>query len=151
MRLSILLLLVGTAAACSDPTAVRMESLRSSASALTASWGERETWRGLSLQLSLAASDTTLRGSGTYSTSGRTGAIPDITGYVFWQDSAFVPSGHVMPAHAVVVLDLTFDTGPSARFDQGVLIGHDTLSGVLTFADAPYASYGTRFVREPLQ
>ncbi len=148
MRLSaVLLLLVGSTAACSDPTAVQKEDVRSTASALTASWQEIETWRGLSLRMSLAASDTTLRGSGTYATTGRTGAIPSITGYTVWRDSAFVPSGHVLPAHAEVVLNLAFDNGLAARFDQGVLLGQDTLSGVLTFADSAYTSYGTRFAR----
>lgn len=56
-----------------------------------------------------------------------------------------------MPAHAEVVLDLAFDNGLSAHFDQGVLPSHDTLSGVLTFSDSPYVSYGTSFARETVQ
>ncbi len=151
MRAPILLLLVTSALACSDPTAVRTETLRSTANSLAASWSEVQTWRGMSIQMSLGAADTTLRGSGTYRTIGQTGAIPRITGYVVWQDSAFVPSGGVMPAHPEVVLDLAFDKGLAARFDQGVLLGHDTLSGGLTFSDSTYVSYGTSFARRSVQ
>lgn len=147
MRLSILLLLATSTAACSDPAAVRTDTVRSTAAAMAATWRENETWRGLSIQISLAASDTTLQGSGTYSTTGRTGAIPSITGYVFWQDAVFVPSGQVMPAHPEVVLDLVLDNGLSAHFDQAVLINHDTLRGALTFSDSTYKSYGTSFAR----
>ena len=58
-----------------------------------------------------------------------------------------VPSGHVMPAHPVVVLNFAFANGTSAPFDEAVLQGQDTLSGALTFSDAPFSTYGTSFVR----
>lgn len=151
MRLSVLLLLVTSTAACSDPAEVRTDTVRSTANAMAASWKEIDTWRGISIQMSLTASDTILQGSGTYSTTGHAGAIPSITGYVFWQDSAFVPSGHVAPAHPEVELDLAFDNGLSAHFDQGVLINHDTLRGALTFSDSTHKSYGTSFARETVQ
>ena len=95
------------------------------------------------MRLSLAARDTTLSGTATSSPEG----TARITGYVFWQDAAFVPSGHVMPAHPVVVLTFAFANGTSAHFDQAVLQSQDTLSGALTFSDAPFSTYGTSFVR----
>ena len=43
------------------------------------------------------------------------------------------------------------EVGEHAPKGAGVLLGQDTLSGVLTFADSTYSSYGTRFVRQPGQ
>jgi hypothetical protein len=99
------------------------------------------------MRISLAARDTKLSGTATYSMTAGAGGTASITGYVFWQDAAFVPSGHVMPAHPVVVLNFALANGTSARFDQAVLQGQDTLSGALTFSDAPFSTYGTSFVR----
>lgn len=99
------------------------------------------------MQISLTASDTTLAGSATYTMTGGTGGTANVTGYVFWQDSATVPSGRMMPAHSVVVLHFAFSDGRSARFDQAVLRGQDTLSGALTFDDQPSSSYGATFTR----
>jgi len=99
------------------------------------------------MQIVLAARDTTLAGSATYSAAGGTGGTANVTGYVFWQDAGFVPAGYVIPAHPVVVPDLGFGDGSSARFDQGVLSGQGDLSGVLIFSDDSSTSYGTTFVR----
>lgn len=106
-----------------------------------------EAWHGISMRMSLVATDSTLVGTGTYNTSTESGGTARITGYVFWQDEAFVPSGNMMPAHPVVVLALTLDNGLSARLDQAVLQGQDTLRGALTFSDEASATYGTMFVR----
>ena len=151
MRPFVVLLVAATFAACSDSTGCASTapcaSLRSTASSVAGSWKETQTWRNISLQVSLAASDTTLAGSATYDVTGGAAGTANVTGYVFWQDSAFVPSGHVVPAHAVVVLDFAFDNGTSAHFDQGALSGQNALSGALTFSDDASASYGTTFVR----
>jgi hypothetical protein len=111
------------------------------------SWIEIETWRGISIRISLTARDSTLSGTATYNMTSGAAATASITGYVFWQDAGFVPSGNVMPAHPVVVLNFSLADGRSARFDQAVLQGQDTLSGALTFSDAPSSTYGTSFVR----
>ena len=151
MRASIALALAVTLAACSDssgcaPTAPCI-AVQSAAKIVAGSWREIESWGGLSMQISLAASDTTLAGSATYTVTGGTGGTANVTGYVFWQDSAAVPSGQMMPAHSVVVLYFAFSDGRSARFDQAVLRGQDTLSGALTFDDQPSSSFGATFVR----
>ncbi len=151
MRPFVALLVVATFAACSDATpcasTAPCASLRSTARSVAGSWKETQTWQNISLQVSLAAGDTTLSGSGTYDVIGGAAGTANVTGYVFWQDSAFVPAGFVMPAHPVLVLDFAFDDGTSAHFDQGVLSGPDALGGALTFSDDPSASYGTTFAR----
>ena len=48
---------------------------------------------------------------------------------------------------SVIVLHFAFSDGRSARFDQAVLRGQDTLSGALTFDDQPFSSYGATFTR----
>ena len=99
------------------------------------------------MRISLAARDTTLSGTAAYSMTNAGTGTASITGFVFWQDSGFVPSGNVMPAHPVVVLNLAFSNGTTARFDQAVLRKQDTLSGALTFSGEPFQTYGTTFVR----
>ena len=151
MRASVALALALTLAACSDssgcaPTAPCV-SVQSAAKTVAGSWREIESWGGRSMQISLTASDTTLAGSATYPVTGGTGGTAKVTGYVFWQDSATVPPGRMMPAHSVVVLHFAFSDGRSARFDQAVLRGQDTLSGALTFDDQPFSSYGATFTR----
>jgi hypothetical protein len=76
------------------------------------------------------------------------GAV-EIRGFVFWQDESFPPSGFVVPAQPVVVLDFTFDNGRTARFDQAILSGADTLNGALTFSEDKFHSYGVSFARSP--
>jgi hypothetical protein len=151
LRASIALALAVTVAACSNSNACASTApciaVQSAANTAAGSWREIESWRGLSIQISLTASDTTLAGLATYAVSGGTSGTANVTGYVFWQDSAAVPSGQMMPAHPVAVLHLAFSDGSSARFDQAVLRGQDTLSGALTFDDQPYSSYGATFVR----
>ena len=154
MRISLILLAAASVSACSGsgacaPTATCV-ALQSTAEAASGSWTETQTWRNISLQLSLSARDTTLAGTGTYTVTGLRTGTARVTGYVFWEDSGFVPSGHVVPAHAVVVLDFAFDDGTSAHFDQGTLSPQGTLSGVLTFSDDASTSYGTTFVRTGL-
>ena len=151
MRAPIVLPLVLALAACSTssecgPTAVCVAE-RSAATSVAGSWKEVETWRGISMQVSLAASDTSLAGSATYTGSGGTQGTAAVTGYVSWQDAMPVPSGGVMPAHPVVVLLFAFSDGTSARFDQAVLQGQDSLSGALTFSDQATTAYGTTFTR----
>lgn len=151
MRLATLLLFAAGIAACSDsngcaPTGPCVAQ-RSTADSVAGAWSEVQTWTGRSIHMSLAARDTTLFGSGTYSdTTGRAGSA-QISGYVFWQDSVFVPSGHMEPAHPVVVLHISFSDGTSAVFDQATIQQHTTLYGVLTFSTNGSASYGTAFVR----
>ena len=151
VRVCILLLLPTSLAACSGSSGCGSTApcgtVRSAAEAVAGSWTEVETWRGISMRISLAARDTTLSGTAIYSTHTSTEGTASIAGYVFWQDAANVPSGHVMPAHPVVVLNFAFANGTSAPFDEAVLQGQDTLSGALTFSDAPFSTYGTSFVR----
>ncbi len=147
---SVVLTLVAFAACSDSPgcaSTAPCTDLRATANSVAGSWTESQTWRNISLQVSLAARDTTLTGSATYRVTGGSTGTATVSGYVFWQDSAFVPSGHMMPAHSVVVLDFAFDDGNSARFNQGVLSGPNTLIGALTFSAAASASYGTSFVR----
>lgn len=99
---------------------------------------------GTTLFLSLTASDTTLRGTGNYGDQSRPVTA---VGYVFWQGSVNTPNG-VQPAGPRIVLNLTFDDGRTAVFDQGTIV-NGTLSGVLTFTDSLNHSYGLSFVREP--
>ncbi len=106
-----------------------------------------QTWRGVAIRMSLTARDTTLVGSGSYSDTSGAGGTAQVTGFVFWQDSGFVPAGYVVPPHPVVVLQFAFGNGKAATFDQGVIDQRNTLSGVLTFADDSFTSYGTTFVR----
>jgi hypothetical protein len=151
MRLSILVLLAFGVAACSDSTTCAPTApciaLRSTADSLTGSWKEVETWNGVTIRMSLTARDSTLAGAGTYSDTSGASGTGQVTGFVFWQDSTFVPAGYVMPAHPVVVLRFAFSNGRAATFDQGVIEQQNTLSGVLTFADDSSASYGVHFVR----
>src|SRR4051812_14480144 len=140
-------MLAGCSGSGGCPPTATCVAVRSAASTMSGSWKEVESWRGMSLRISVAASDTILSGSATYTMAGGTSGTARVDGYVFWQDSTPVPSGHVMPAHPVAVLYLKFSDGTSARFDQAVLRGQDTLSGALTFDDQAYASYGASFIR----
>ncbi len=151
MRLSIILSLVVGIAACSgsttcSPTAP-CTALRSTADSLAGSWREVQTWDGVAIQMSLTAHDSSLAGFGIYSDTSAVGGTAQVTGFVFWQDSTFVPAGYVIPAHPVVVLHFAFSSGRSATFNQGVIEQQNTLSGVLIFADDTSASFGTSFVR----
>ena len=151
MRACILLVLATALMACSgsDCGSTAPCRTRSAAEAVAGSWTEVETWQGISLRIALTAKDTTLSGTATYSPTEGSVGTARITGYVFWQNSAVVPSGNVMPAHSVVVLHLAFSNGTSARFDQAVLREQDTLSGALTFSGDPFTTYGTTFLRVP--
>ena len=149
VRICFLLVLATSLASCSASECGTTEACgtRSAAEAVAGSWTEVETWRDISIRMSLAATDTTLSGTATYAMTDGSIGTASITGYVFWQGSAFVPLGNVMPAHPVAVLNLAFSNGMAARFDQAVLLEQDTLSGALTFAGEPFKTYGTRFVR----
>lgn len=150
MRVCVLLVLATSFAACSgssDCFSTAPCGTRSTAEAVAGSWNEVENWQGISMRISLAARDTTLSGTATYNRTNAGTGTASITGFVFWQDSGFVPSGNVMPAHPVVVLNLAFSNGMTARFDQAVLRQQDTLSGALTFSGEPFTTYGTTFVR----
>jgi len=150
VRVCVLLVLATSLAACAGSSECRSTApcgTRSTAEAVAGSWTEVETWQGISMRISLAAVDTKLSGTATYSMTGAGTGTASITGYVFWQDAAAVPSGNVMPAHPVVVLNLAFSNGMTARFDQAVLREKDTLSGALTFSGEPFKTYGTTFVR----
>ena len=151
MRIALLLLAAASVSACSGtgacaPTATCV-ALHSTAKAATGSWMETQAWRNVQMQVSLSAFDTRLFGSANYWGTGLGAGTAKVTGYVFWQDAGNVPSGRVMPAHPVVVLDFAFDDGTSAHFDQGTLSPQGTLSGVLTFSDDASTSYGTIFIR----
>ena len=150
------LILIFAAVSCSNssncgPTDPKVCSAnRSVADMVVGAWTQVRAANGTSLQVHLSAHDTTLSGSGTYSTTtpAAIGAV-EIRGFVFWQDTSYPPSGFVVPAHPVVVLDFTFDNGRTARFDQAILAGADTLNGVLTFSEDKFYSYGVSFARSP--
>jgi hypothetical protein len=110
-------------------------------------WTQVRPAAATSLKIDLSAHDTTLSGTGTYSTTGLSVGAVEIRGFVFWRGSVNTPAGFVMPAEPVVVLDFTFDNGRTARFDQGTLAGQDTLNGVLTFSEDKFLSYGVSFSR----
>jgi hypothetical protein len=153
MRYCVVLLLAVGSIGCSssecgvtDPRAC--DANRAMANNMTGGWLQLYAARGATLRFKLAAHDTTLIGTGTYTTdAGPTGSV-DVRGFVFWRDSFFAPSGHEIPAEPIIVLDFTFDSGRTARFDQGVIL-RDTLVGGLTFAEAPTGTYGVSFARTP--
>src|SRR5450759_1521235 len=153
VRSCLAILIMASLVACSDlsncgPTDPKVCSAnRSVAEMVVGAWTQVRTANGTSLQVHLSAHDTTLSGSGTYSTTtpAAIGAV-EIRGFVFWQDTSFPPSGFVVPAEPVVVLDFTFDNGRTARFDQAILAGADTLNGVLTFSEDKFYSYGVSSV-----
>lgn len=151
MRFCVLLALASSVAACSGSSGCEStapcDTARSAAKSVIGSWTEVETWRGISMQILLTARDTTLSGSATYSMTNAAGGTARITGYVLQQDAAFVPSGVVVPAHPVVVLNLELSNGLTVRFDQAVLPEQNTLTGALTFSDEPFKSYQTTFRR----
>jgi hypothetical protein len=168
-RLTVVLLIFAAASACHDSTAPSAPSYcgptdpkvcsanrsvadsanRSVAEMVVGAWTQVRAANGTSLQVHLSANDTTLSGSGTYSTTPAAVGAVEIRGFVFWRDSLFAPSGFVVPAEPVVVLDFTFDDGRTARFDQAILAGADTLNGVLTFSEDKSYSYGISFARSP--
>ena len=148
MRLCILVFTAALGACSAQGECASTAPCLRAADAAVGSWKEIEAWRGTSMRISLIARDTTLFGTAAYTTTSGTGTA-SISGFVFWQQSAAVPSGRVEPAHPAVVLNFALSNGTSARFDQGVFAGRDTLSGVLTFSDAPFTAYGTSFVRAP--
>ena len=149
-RLTAVLLIFAAASACHDTTAPSVSANRSVAEMVAGAWTQVRAANGTSLLVHLSAHDTTLSGSGTYSTTAPAaiGAV-EIRGFVFWQDTSFPPSGFVVPAQPVVVLDFTFDNGRTVRFDQATLAGADTLNGVLTFSEDNFTSYGVSFARSP--
>jgi hypothetical protein len=155
-RLTVVLLFFAATSACSNlsncgPTDPKVCSAnRSVAEMVVGAWTQVRAANGTSLQVHLSAHDTTLSGSGTYSTTApaAVGAV-EIRGFVFWRDSLFPPSGFVVPAQPVVVLDFTFDNGRTARFDQATMAGADTLNGALTFSEDKFHTYGISFARSP--
>jgi hypothetical protein len=153
--LCLAMLIMGSLAGCSNgsncgPTDPKICSAnRAAAEMVVGGWNQVSAANGTSLQVHLSAHDTTLSGSGTYSTTPATVGAVEIRGFVFWQDTSFPPSGFVVPAQPVLVLDFTFDNGRTARFDQAMLAGADTLKGVLTFSGDEFTSYGVSFARSP--
>ncbi len=155
VRSSLAILIMASPVACSNlsncgPTDPKVCSAnRSVAEMVVGAWTQVRAANGTSLQVHLSAHDTSLSGSGTYSTTPAVAGVVEIRGFVFWQDSLFAPSGFVIPAQPVVVLDFTFDNGRTARFDQATLAGADTLNGALTFSEDKFHSYGVSFARSP--
>lgn len=152
-RVSLVLALIIGATGCGSGPVVpgHHAILQSTASSVTGTWKEiappgSTVPRDISMDMSLTASDTTLTGTATYSTSGGSGQA-QVAGYVFWQPSGYVPAGHVTVSHPEVVLDLTLDDGLSAHIDQATLLEPDTLSGVLVFSDDSSASWDASFAR----
>jgi hypothetical protein len=149
-RLTAVLLIFAAASACHDTTTPSVSANRSVADMVVGAWTQVRTANGTSLQVHLSAHDTTLSGSGTYSTTPAAVGAVEIRGFVFWQDESFPPPGFVVPAQPVVVLDFTFDNGRTARFDQATLAaGADTLNGALTFSEDKFHTYGVSFARSP--
>jgi hypothetical protein len=148
-RLTSVLLIFAAASACHGTTAPSVSANRSVAERVAGAWTQVHAANGTSLQVHLSAHDTTLSGSGMYSTTPAAVGAVAIRGFVFWQEESFPPSGFVVPAHSVVVLDFTFDNGRTARFDQAILAGADTLKGALTFSEAKFTTYGVSFARSP--
>jgi hypothetical protein len=155
VRSCLAILIMASLVACSNfsncgPTDPKVCSAnRSVAEMVVGAWTQVRTANGTSLQVHLSAHDTTLSGSGTYSTTPAAVGAVGIRGFVFWQGLSFPPSGFVVPAQPVVVLDFTFDNGRTARFDQATFAGADTLNGVLTFSEDQFTSYGVSFARSP--
>ena len=155
MRFGLFILAAASLAACSDssgcgPTDPKICSAnRAAATAVAGTWTLAQVTNGTSVQMHLSAHDTTLSGTGTYSTTGTSAGTVQIRGFVFWRDSFFAPSGFEVPAAPVVILNFVFDNGKTARFDQATLTGQNTLYGVLTFADDNSTSFGVSFIRSP--
>lgn len=154
MRRYVVLLVAAALAACSDSRSCApmapCYTVRAEANAVAGGWRGLEQWRGVSIDMWLAAKDTTLSGTASWGSAvagSFTRGTGTISGYVFGADSGAAPSGYVIPPHPAVVLTFAFSDGTSARLDQAVLRGRDTLSGALTFSDAPSTSYGATFVR----
>lgn len=138
--------------ACSNgsgcsPAAPTCALTQGMASSLAGTWTQVSAANGISLQFQMAARDTTLTGTGTY-TAGSGGGAVQLTGFVFWQQSGATPGGGMSPAGPSVVVDVTFDNGTSTRLDQATLVGQDTLRGVLNFASGKtFTSYLVSFAR----
>lgn len=143
-----LALLAGCSGAVDCASTAPCGIVAAASTSLEGTWTETQAWRDLGIQMTLDAVNGVVRGSGAYTSTTRvTAGTLDVHGLITWQDAMNAPSGSVIPAHASIALDLTFDDGTKARFDQGVLVGNDTLRGVLTFAADSSTSYGTTFVR----
>lgn len=153
MRFCLVVLAAASVVACSGPSYCGptdpkvCSANRSVASVVAGGWTQVPFANVTSVQMHLSAHDTTLSGTGTYSTTGSSIGAVEIRGFVFWRDSFFAPSGFVIPAEPVVVLDFSFDNGRTAHFDQAILAGQDTLNGVLTFSEDKFRSYGVSFIR----
>ena len=101
---------------------------------------------GINFFIALAAHDTSLVGSGSYTTtSGATGTV-SVRGFVFWRDSFPAGTGGEAPAASSIVLNLTF-ANRTARLDQANVPG-DTLNGALTFSEDPFTTYVVKFGRD---
>src|SRR6266576_5418967 len=104
VRSCLAILMLASAVGCSNlsncgPTdAMVCSANRSVAERVVGAWTQVRTANGTSLQVHLSAHDTTLSGSGTYSTTPAAVGAVEIRGFVFWQDSLFAPSGFVIPA-----------------------------------------------------
>lgn len=151
---SCFVILLAALVGCSEtsdcgPTSPQVcESNRSLASHVAGGWLETGTANGMRFRMDLSAHDTTLMGTGTYSTDAGGSGTVDITGFVFWRDSYFAPNGHEIPATSNVVLGLTLDSGRTAQLDQAFLMAADTLFAAITFADGNnFTTYVTTFVR----
>lgn len=153
MRFCLVIVGAALAAGCGNsgcgPTDPRIcRANQSVARQLSGEWREVGVPGGTSFDVTLVARDTSLAGSGSYtSTSGANGTV-DVRGFVLWRDSAPTPGGFESPAASEVVLDFTF-ANRTVHLDQGSIAG-DTLRGVLTFSNGlSLASYTVKFGRMP--
>jgi hypothetical protein len=129
-----------------SPTDPRCQANLDAANRMAGQWRQVGSPGGINFFIALAAHDTSLVGSGSYTTtSGATGTV-SVRGFVFWRDSFPVPSGFEVPAAPSIVLNLTF-ANRTARLDQANVPG-DTLNGALTFSEDPFTTYVVKFGRD---
>lgn len=147
LGLAVPLAVIGSCAsdnACGVTDPQECSAVHATATALGGTWKTAQAPSGISLDMSLNASDMALSGAASVR-SPSANADADVHGRVEWR-AAFASPGGPIPAQPVVVLSLSLSTGGMARFDQGTLRA-DTLRGALTFLNDSTRSYGLTLVR----
>ena len=148
--LAVMMMDCSAASGCGPTGLAHCADDRAAASSLAGTWTQLRPANGVSVRMTLAARDTILTGTGTFIATDGTDGTTQVAGFVFWRAAASSPNG-IMPAAPIAILNLTFQNGVAARFDQAKLFGRDTLAGVLTFSSNASVSYGVEFVRAPTQ
>ena len=123
-----------TISACREPSTLPSEP-RGVAALVQGKWAQPQSLPGISFRFQLAARDTVLSGSGTYSIeAGRSGTL-SVLGFVVGQQ---------------LMLDITYDYGPVAHF-TGSLADQNTLRGSLKYGppDSEVPSVLAVYDRQP--